>query len=165
MRRALVWLVLLWTMLGLGACGATRHPVVGSPGDFALGVTVLGTKDGGRLPRGQRPARYVVEPDGVLRVAVGAGVEASTFPSRVRRLSRLQVERLWELVEAGGYLREDHPGQVRDVEGFRPTPRDGWALVDVTAGGQRRAVAVRVDEDQGAARLADELAGLAWIRE
>lgn len=150
-------------MLG-GGCGATRHPEAGVPGDFALGVTVLGTADRASLPRSQRPGRYVLETGGVLRAAVGAGVQASTYPARVRRLGARQVERMWMLVEAGGYLEEGHAGRVEDVAGFRPTPRDGWAVVEVTAKGRRRAVAVRVEEDAGTARMVDELAGLAWIR-
>ena len=162
--RVSALLGLTLALLLLPACGATRHPETGSPGDFALGVTVLGTKDAPTLPRSQRPAQYLLQSDGVLRVAIGAGVEPSTYPPRVRRLSQRQVERVWSLVQAAGITQTGHPGRVDDIQSFRPTPRDGWALLDVTAKGERHAVALRVDEHEPTARLVDELADLAWIR-
>lgn len=159
------WLIALaFLPLLLGACGATRHPPLGIPGDFALGVTVLGSTEASPLPRNQRPAQYLVEADGVFRVAVGAGVDPSTYPPRIRRLSTRQVERLWSLVDAAGLSAPEHAGRLENVANFRPSPREGWALFDVTAKGHRQAIAVRVDADEAAARVIDELAGLAWIR-
>lgn len=148
----------------LGGCGATRHPTVGVPGDFALGVTVLGSRVDADAPRGQRPAQYLLESDGAYRVGVGAGVEASTYPPMTRRLTPGQVERLWTLSEAAGLTTFPHPKRLDDVQGFRPTPRDGWAVIDIAADGKRQAIAVRLDEEPAVAGLADELAGLAWIR-
>ena len=156
-------LLLLAALLLLPACGATRHPEVGHPTDFALGITVLADRDAPRQPRHRRPAQYLLEPDGTLRVAVGAGVEPSTYPPRVRRLSRPQVERLWTLVDAAAY-NADHPAVLSDPLAFRPTPRDGWALIDVTADGQRHHLGLQIDQDPSAQRLIDELAALSWIR-
>lgn len=157
-------LALLLLLLLLPACGAARHPTVGVPGDLALGVTVLGSREAVGLPRAQRPAQYILETDGSLRVAVGAGVEPSTYPARVRRLTPRQVAHLWALVTAGQFNSPDHPGHLDDISAFRPNPRDGWALIDITANAKRQIVALRPADDPAGARVVDELAGLAWIR-
>jgi len=157
-------LALLLLCLLLPACGATRHTDTSTPGDFALGITVLGARDAQRLPRAQRPVQYLLEADGVLRVAVGAGVDHTTYPPRVRRLSARQTDRLWSLVQAGDFQNADHPAHIDDLTAFRPTPRDGWALLDVSAAGQRSTLALRLEDDPAAAQVIDELAALAWIR-
>lgn len=157
-------IALLLLCLLLSACGATRHTDSSTPGDFALGVTVLGERDGARLPRAQRPAQYLVEADGVLRVAIGAGVEHTTYPPRVRRLSARQTDRLWSLVQSGGFGDAEHPARIDDPAVFRPTPREGWAVFDLSAKGERQTLAIRIEEDAAAAQVIDELAGLAWLR-
>lgn len=157
-------LALLMLCLLLPACGATRHTDASTPGDFALGVTVLGSLEGAKLPRAQRPAQYLLEADGVLRVAVGAGVDHTTYPPRVRRLSARQTDRLWSLVQAANLQGAEHPGRIDDPAAFRPTPRDGWAVIDLSASGERQTLAVRVEDDPAAALVVDELAGLAWLR-
>lgn len=151
-------------MLVASGCGGMRHPDAGVPRDFSVGVTVLGSTDATDQPRPLRPGQYLLEGDNVLRVAVGAGVTPDTYPHRLRRISGRQRERVWSLVEAGGIHDQSHPGRIGDVRAFRPVPRDGWAIFDVSARGERRAIAVRLDEDAGARALVDELAGLAWIR-
>jgi hypothetical protein len=163
MNRDAALAVILVALL-LPACGAMRHPEVGAPADFALGVTVLGSADAPRQARALRPAQYLVEADGTFRVAIGAGVEPTTYPPRVRRLSRRQVERLWSLVDAAGYNEPAHAAGITNVEAFRPTPRDGWAIIDITARGDRQALGINMEQDENAARLTEELAGLAWIR-
>ncbi len=164
MPRVALLLLGLLLSLPLTACGSTRHPRTGTPGDFALGVTVLGTREAPRQPRSQRPAQYILEADGVLRVAIGAGVDPATFPPRVRRLSARQTDRLWTLAQAGNFTSPDHPARLSDITSFRPTPREGWAILDISANAQRQALAVRVEEDAAATQLIDELAALAWIR-
>ncbi|MEZ6233937.1 MAG: hypothetical protein R3B68_07085 [Phycisphaerales bacterium] len=151
----------------LWACGATRHPVSGVPGDFGLAITVLATRDEPGLPRPQRPAQYILEPDGTLRVAVGAGVDPGTFPPRTRRLDPRQVERLWTLVESAG-LAADAAGTPVSGAGpgpsAVPSPPDGWAYVDVAASGQRHQRAIQLESNPAAQGVIDELASLAWIR-
>lgn len=150
----------------LAACGATRHPVSGVPGDFGLAITVLASRDEPGLARAQRPAQYILEPDGTLRVAVGAGVDPGTFPPRTRRLDPRQVERLWTLVESAG-LAADAAGTTVSGAGpgpsSVPSPPDGWAYVDVAASGQRHQRAIQLESNPAAQGVIDELASLAWI--
>ena len=151
----------------LAACGATRHPVSGVPGDFGLAVTVLASRDEPDRPRSQRPAQYILEPDGTLRVAVGAGVDPGTFPPRTRRLDPRQVERLWLLVESAGLAGDaaETPGSDDGPSPAAvPSPPDGWAYVDVAASGQRHQRAIQLGSNPAAQGVIDELASLAWIR-
>lgn len=160
-----ILLVALACLLGLlGGCGATRHPEAGVPGDFALAITVLRETAGRDVPRALRPAQYMVDVDGTLRVAVGPGVGPTTYPPRMRRLSPAQVARLWSLSESAGLAEFPHPARLDDIRAFRPTPRDGWAIVDIAGGGQRQAIAIELAAAPGVVTLTDELAGLAWIR-
>lgn len=142
------------------------------PADFGLSVTVLSDEIEpgriGRLPRWQRPARFVIEPDRVLRASDGPGVSTRLFPAATRRLDAGQMLGLWEMVRGTGVVRPGHPGAVAWSDGEPPISAGSVAVITVSAGGERRTVIVPVDEadpDAGAARvLVDRLADLAWIR-
>ena len=114
--------------------------------------------------RAQRPAQYILEPDGTLRVAVGAGVDPGTFPPRTRRLDPRQVERLWTLVESAGLASDAPSGDAGPGPSAVPSPPDGWAYVDVAASGQRHQRAIQLESSPAAQGVIDELASLAWIR-
>ncbi|MBX9640536.1 MAG: hypothetical protein K2X97_12625 [Mycobacteriaceae bacterium] len=145
------------------------------PADFSLAVSVIspqGLRTRNLLPH-QRAARYIVEPDWVLRAAVGRelsrvtwmspGGADRTLPGFTRQLSQGQMERLWSAVGSSGVLGSEHP--TGDSPASLSPPRDRLVyIVSCTAGG-RRSWAV-LDELAGntdaAEPLVRELAGLAF---
>jgi len=145
------------TALVLAACAGTPPLGATPPDDFALAVTLLGTSAEG--PEALRPAWYIVEPDGTLRVALGERRPISPPPRPVRRLSHRDRQALWadaaDLAAAGAPVSEG-PADLAD-----PTPH---ALVYLAAGGERRTV--RIDLERGGetvARVADRLRRLGWV--
>lgn len=140
------------------------------PAAFALDVLVrspiASTTD---LPRALRPGRYIVDPGGVLRAAVGAGATRQTYPPHTRQLSSSQIEALWRAVRDSGFLDSANPAQVDDPDTLAGSTTRTTATIEVF--GLSRPVAVRVALDRGGAtsiaaeQLVDELAGLAWQRD
>lgn len=166
-----------WGVWGGAGCAADGEPEPApavafdaQPADFSIAVTVLAPRGAaaGALPRARRGARYIVEPDGVLRAAVGPGADDEMFPPQTRRLTARDVRRLWALTQDAGVLAPDHPGRAaaRD-EVFVPVDRS-VAYIEYTAGGRRDCVRINLDRADesaiGAEELVDELARLAWQR-
>jgi hypothetical protein len=157
-------------MVVLAACAAGPSGLPSddrAPADFALGVTVLAPADAGAgAPRGARPARFIVQPDGVLHAAEGPVTER-TFPPAVRWLTSEQVERLWwELRDSGlvGGAADAPPHPAAPPPGatapayvvsWLMNGRRGTARVDANRSPPERVEAAR--------RLADRLAALAWM--
>lgn len=141
-----------------------------APEDFAIAVTVYPPEgvDPEELPRAQRPGHYLVAADRVLHAAVGPGVDPGQFPRPVRRVDAVELDRLWRLVDESGMLREDNPFAVAAPRLYRRFDTRATALVEVTALGSTRAVAIDLeaeDIDSGSALvLVDRLAALSWIR-
>lgn len=137
-----------------------------APGRFVLGVTVLGTPDGQRDPAFQ-PARYIVEADGQLRAAVGAGVTPLTFPPVTRRLDDRQIAGLWAIVERSDILRDPDPARTPSAELVRAEKGRTIAVVFASAGDIARTSRFELsppDPDSPRIRpLIRELAKLAWI--
>lgn len=144
-----------------------------APDDFTLSVTVLGPANQADevddTPRPQRPARYLVEPDGVLRAAVGPGATPRVYPRQTRQLDAAQVERLWRLVANTGLLDGASLTRIDNTETFFPNRSRPTALVYVRQGGEDSHFAVRLpvgDAESGEVlRMIDELAALAWVPE
>jgi hypothetical protein len=128
------------------------------PEDFAVSLTIYAGDPG------LQPAWYLVEPDGVLRAALGERTAASTLPPVVRTLPRHEVESLWRTL----YLRDlynEAPPEDRtiDVGGTAAAP---LAEVYFAGYGRRRTVNVsRTDSDgrETARLLAIQMRRLAWI--
>jgi hypothetical protein len=141
-----------------------------TPGDFALSVTVYSpASEPGQidaLPRSLRPARYIVEADGLLRAAIGPGATSTTFPPGSRRLEQRQIDRLWVLIRRSPFLDKGFPGRIPSEDTYRPRRDRTTAVVGVTwlnRQGSFRVVLDRSDNDALLAeRLADELSELAW---
>ncbi len=141
------------------------------PEDFTLSITVVvpGIDEAAlaSLSRAEKPARYIVEPDGILRAAVGPGATPRVFPGQTRRLSDAQLNRLWRLVRETGLLESGSITRISNTETFFPPPGRATALISITADGRVRAFAVRlpVGDPPSAAttQLIDEVAELAWI--
>ncbi len=168
----------------VGLCGCSSappqkeepEPVVlpeRAPEDFTLAVTVMGPaatpEEIDAEPRAERPARYIVEPDGVLRAAVGPGATPRVYPGQTRQLTADQVERVWRLVVNTGLLEPGTLTRIESTETFFPRRERATALIYVRERGEARHFAVRLPvgdvESAGVVQLVDEIAGLAWVPE
>lgn len=68
-----------------------------APPDFTLAVTVF-VPDGanwGAYSQPFTPARYILEPNGSLRVGIGAGVSEQMYPPVTREVARSSVHDVW----------------------------------------------------------------------
>lgn len=166
MRHTTLLTVLAAAVLG-GCAGTPAPPTDGPPPDFSVSVTVVDREEstGPALARSMRPARFIVEPDWVLRASVGPGSRATTYPPAMRTLSRAQVMQLWQAVNSAGYLATDARTQVTGTETRTPEVQKPTALVYVCGNGVHRSVMKTLDApDAGPTReLIDRLSGLAWV--
>ncbi len=165
-------------LLLLPACGsgpaAITEPTLPSdpPDDFALAVTIFAPEVDAEaisaLPRSVRPARYVVEPDGVLRAAIGPGADPDVFPAQTRRLTDRQRAQLWRLVRDQGLLATNHPGRIATDRTYLSSPDRRAVLVEIAGADQRRYLELHADDRASdpavAVALTDRLAELAWLR-
>ena len=160
----IIWLSLAAALAGCAASSSRPLPE-SRPPDFALGLTVYAPEGPVRRP-GQQAARYTVGPDAWLRAAVGAGVDASTFPPIARRLSHDQRERLWDGVRRAGVERVPPALRLTSPELFDAPSGRRVYLVELTTGSARHAVALPEGEPEAEAfaDLADLLADWAWVR-
>jgi hypothetical protein len=172
--RLLIALLLAGIGLLLVGCGSStpnqrliraleQNPFL--PRNFTLGVTVVG--EGDPSDPAFRPARYIVEADGLLRAAVGPGASPSTFPPVTRRLDDSQLTTLWAMVETAGILKDPDPARIGNPELVEP--RRGQTVIVVAARADRlsRASAfelVPADEEVGRVLpLVRQLAEYAWV--
>lgn len=163
----------------LPACYRAQNPSA-MPPDFAVAVTVQVPEamadtwiaDPTAQPRPLRPARYILEPDDLLRVSVGPGANPATFPVFRRTLDDQQIESVWTCVRDSGWL-EKHKGadpmaaRAAFVDAANlPPVAEPTAMIYLCAGGHRTYFVAplesSVDADP-ARKLIDTLAELAWI--
>lgn len=153
-------------LLAAGGCRApsTRELPESRPADFALGLTVYTPDAPARRP-GQRAARYAVQPDGLLRAATGPGATVRVHPPLARRLTAAQRDELWNAVRDAGFDHVPPALRLSSPEIFEPPSGRRVYLVEVTAGGQRRAVAMPEGEPETEPfiDLADLLARWSWV--
>src|SRR5690606_9245979 len=113
-----------------------------APGDFAVAITVYSpvTDAAGvdTLPVRLRPARYVLEPDGVLRAQVRPQLTEDTYPPRIRTLSGEQVDRVWRLVGAGPFTNPDEPTRIGGPVEVEPAPDRTDAVIYIADDHSRR---------------------------
>jgi hypothetical protein len=158
-----------------------------APADFALAITVVtpikSATQPQTLPRAQRPARYILEPDGTLRIALGGGSTSTTYPPPTRLLSDARREDVWNLVKAAGLLEPEVPGRLRGTDTSVPlgtqtggepismldptaaAPKTPTALIVLSANGVRDFYRIAFDESPNLATLTDRLAAYGWVRE
>lgn len=140
----------------LPAGGAIPTGDTRPPRDLALAVTVMGV--GGVRGAVLESARFMLEPDGVLRAATGEGVRPGVYPPRTRRLTQTQVNDL--------YARLVRTGLDRGVGG-RPARRGtapetgAWILIEVTAHERRQSTLYLPDQSEDALALIAQLRRLA----
>jgi hypothetical protein len=160
----------LLIVLNLAACVGAPDPLEyeRAPADFTLDITVQGPAEP-TLPRAQRPARYIVEPDGVLRVGVGEGVSEDYYPPQTRQLTHNNVDRLWRLIRDSSILAPDNPDRIRPGRPLGMAQPRPAAQIIVTFGGTTNYFRVLLDGEtpgsESGLRLIDHLAGLAWIEQ
>lgn len=186
--RPLAHLLLLTLLTYLPACAsqytAEFQSAISSttpPPDFTLGVTVLRrpAEAGSRaaayrsLPIPIRPARYIVETDRILRVAVGSGARESVFPDQTRQLTQSQFESLWETLRTSPLVEADHPARVAVGPDAESLGDRTVYIVTFSAAGARRTLSIPAatasspESAEGAgdaAKLVEQLAGLAWMQ-
>lgn len=153
----------LGVLLGCAAAPATDRAE--PPRDFALAVTVYAPADRtatATRPAATRPARYLLEPDGLLRVALGPGAGDATYPDATRTLTSTQVAALWNDVRGGPWLSPDAPGRIGSTQTFVPPPGQTVYLITVTGDGQRRSFTAD-PRDRGASAIVNRLAALSWL--
>lgn len=168
-------LLVLGLGLGLGLAGCEMTPARGvgtpdkPPADFALSVTVFapsmrvaGEPEPKRDPA-TTPARYILEPDGTLRAAVGPGATPETFPPIVRRVSDGQRQRLWWLTLDTAAHDPGPDAKVASPETYRPEGTDPEALITVSWLGGWSAAAKPLGDGSTGRALTAELARLAWV--
>ncbi|MBX3317712.1 MAG: hypothetical protein KF902_12720 [Phycisphaeraceae bacterium] len=165
--------VLLASVLLAGCASQTKPthvPVRGTdyPTDFALSVTVMTpgreTDERGRdLTFGkdlaERPARYIVEPDGLLRAAVGAGATTRVYPPRTKYLTDLQMADLWRRLSwVRPELQIGDPGEDTVIRMSSTS-----AIIHISADGRRTTRVVNLEEDEWAKSLVRTLGEHAWL--
>lgn len=167
--RALASLLLLG--LVASCAGRQRALAIEPPGDFTLSVTLHAPPEAEldpALPRWRRPARYIIEPDLVLRAAEGAGASEAAFPPPTRTLQPMHVRDLWRSLRDGGLLQPDHPSAIAAAEAFSPPAAATVAVIYVKHDGRRSIRAIELDgtdsDALAAAAVIDRLAELSWVR-
>lgn len=131
------------------------------PSDFTLGLVVYGHTDDA-TPPAQRSARYIVEPDGVLRASFGDGSRAMTHPPLARRLDTDQLDALWTRVREMG-LGEEPWRRVRAPEQYDVRMGSGTGyLLELRSGVVFDAWSTPLDTES-ARTLALHLASLSWV--
>lgn len=148
--------------------GSASAEPAGYPADFSLSVTVMTpgqeTDAKGRdLTFGKdladRPGRYIVEPDGLLRAATGAGATTRVYPPRTKYLTDRQMADLWKKLE---WMRPDL--QIGDPGEDTPIRTDhSTAIIHLTAHGRRTTRVVNLEEDDWGKSLVRTLGEHAWL--
>lgn len=131
-----------------------------TPSDFAIAATLFVGEAG---PADLQPMRFVIQPDGVLRAARGAGVSLDILPPRTRELTQAQLSHIYNLAVREGLDRgiggsAHTPGRAPAIE------EDGALLiVEFTAHDTRRVSAFDAAKHTGAGSMIQLLRQLARI--
>ena len=141
------------------------------PADLTISVTVLAERsNSGQWPT-LAPSRFIIEPDGLLRVGIGEGAGRRYYPTRTRRLTSAQVGSIYERIvregldlRASGIDLDTLAGPATTFAGpARAAPGQSLVVVTLIAH-DRRTVAVHdADESPRAAALVAQLRRLARL--
>lgn len=108
-------------------------------------------------------ARYIVQPDGAFRVALGDAT-LDTFPPVARVLTPAEMDRLRSLTEASGLAERGGPGAVGAIDDASLST-GAASLWSIGMGGERAAFALDSSQTRRALPLIAELERLAWVRD
>jgi hypothetical protein len=137
-----------------------------APPDFTVSIIVI-DKPGSRVsrPRDSRPGRYVLQPDLTLRALVTRTPRIDSLPPPMRQLRAPEVDEIWKLVQAGGYL--DLPGDAHLAESESLEPRVTKLTAGIFVRGLERQRSTIVEMDSEEAKhiraIVEKMAALAWI--
>ena len=164
---------------GCSAPGVNREAYVAVPPDFGLSVLVLGPdrtaaweemteEQQQKVPASHLSTRFIVEPDGTLRTAVGPGVSEDLYPSRLRELSSAQMLSLWRVVRNQGLITaETTHGRTSAPDNAEISRSGAIDYISIQALGDRVTIAVPVSElsrvGEGARRLVRLLRAYSWM--
>ncbi|TVQ62292.1 MAG: hypothetical protein EA379_05540 [Phycisphaerales bacterium] len=166
MQGTLGRLLLITALAALGACAAPdrRAPLdAASPApDFALSITVRDDA------HGLTPARYVLDPDGSLRAAIGPGAGSDLLPNFTRRLGEDERAGVWRLALAAGVPSgaPGSPGSRAAAPGSERAALDRGAgvVIWVRAQGASAVYTPSMTTDANARLLVERFEELAWVR-
>ena len=148
----------------LAGCAGTLTLPEQRPADYAMVLTVypLGDDTPGRAGA-FRPARYALEPDGLLRAEVGAGVTEPDYPPIARRLEPAQAETLYALARGLNLDQPDTgPANIPGPQVYTPPTDTPVAMIEVASLGTARAFELDAGPTAPAAPLLRELERLTW---
>jgi len=151
--------VLLFSALLPGCAGTFDIPET-RPDDFTMLVTVYPAQ--ARAEPAFRPARYAIEPDGLLRAESGSGVIRQGFPPIARRLEPAQIDRIYALARASGVLDESAV-RVPGMTEYDPPADQAVTVLEIGSQGTFRAVELPTDPAGPIAPFIRELARLSWL--
>lgn len=141
------------------------HALGSPPSDFTVALTVLvqtNRRNVAAIPRPERPARFVMEADWVLRAYSGPAVTDAAFPPETRQLTAAQVQDLWIDLRTAGLLDPAHAGLVGRSPAPGELPSPTW-VVSFKAAGDRRTFVLEADSRRAAEPLLSRLCDLAWM--
>ncbi len=164
---SILLLSVLTILSGCAASPALSMPDA-APADFVLAVTVYAQNaDANPRPTAMVPARYILETDATLRVSVGPGSSASSFPRPMRNLNTVQLERCWQLVRAIGLDQQTLDEAIRPVsspEIYSPSDEHEVVyLLEIRSLNTQHAYEINPG-NPGARALVEHLASLGWLR-
>ena len=185
-RTAPAAATLLLALITLAACSPSAHPAdvadtraastsAAPPDDFWLSITILGPVRVSPaayavLPRSLRPGRYIIEPDRVLRVALGTGAKDAYFPPQTRQLTRLEFAELWQAAAGAGFLDANHPNVSHGSGEVDPETIEGKTVYVISTHGaeRRELIVMETDPECGPAcerakGVVEWMAAKAWI--
>lgn len=146
---------------------AAVDPAGRVPSDLWLEVAVRpGRGVEGRAKVEERPARFVLLPDGTLHGETDRLPPADRRPARARRLAREQMADVWNSLVAAGFSGARYADDLGNVALLAPEPGEILATLELHADGERFAFARRYkpgDETEAAMRrVVRSIASLAW---
>ena len=146
---------------------AAVDPAGRVPSDLWLEVVVRpgrGVADHARVE--ERPARFVLLPDGTLHGETDRLPPAGARPARVRRLAREQMADVWNALVSAGFSGARYADDFGNVALLTPNAGEVLATLEVHADGERFAFVRRYtpggETETAMRRVVRSLAALAW---
>lgn len=108
-------LLVAFCILALGCQHDQYVPPKLAPADFAL----ILCRQVDPAEDDVQSATFILEPDGVLRAAIGPGCTLTTYPEPTTKLDRRAMQQVYELARDAGILRSDDGTALPDPPRLR----------------------------------------------
>lgn len=146
---------------------APEDPAGSVPGDLTVEVAVRpGRGVEQRVKIEERPARFVLLPDGALFGEADAPPRDGVRPARARRLAREQMADVWTLLRSSGFADAALAETTSNPALLAPAAGEILATLEVCADGRRFAFVRRykpgAEDEVAMRRVVRSLASLAW---